>query len=421
MSPVCAAALGAVGLFAGAVPTASADTTLTIWLMTGEITPNVYNKVSQAFEAEHPGVKVNVEIQQWSGITTKIDTALASSAPPDALEIGNTDVPEYAASGGLANLTSFEGSLPLKGNWLGGLQIPAEVKSQVYAIPLLAGDRVVLYNEQMFAHAGITSAPTSLSDLLADGAKLQKTFSGRSNFSALYFPGQYWYAALSMLWDHGGNLATYNNGKWVGDLSSANSIAGLEEFKTVQNTLSSNPSRTVNTNLPDQDAVFASGKTAMIVAGSWEVSAIEADNKSLTGHIGEFVFPSYKGGNAPVFLGGSDIAIAKASPNVSLAKAWVKLMVGNTFQAKVFSEDNLIPNNTSLIGLARNNPVLQPFLKAAAKSNGTPASPGWAVIEGDNTMTNLFQAVATASSNSQLASIAAKYDAHFDQVLNATP
>lgn len=422
LAPLGALGLGLAGLVAGFAPPASASTTLTIWLMTGEISPGVYGAVNKAFEAQHPGVTVNVEIQQWSGITTKIDTALASSAPPDALEIGNTDVPEYAASGGLVNLTSLEKSINIhNGKWLGGLQQPAEVKGQVYAVPLLAGDRVVVYNEQMFKTAGITSTPTSVSQLLADGQKLEKTFKGRKDFSALYFPGQYWYAALPMLWDHGGNIATYQGGKWVGQLTTANSIAGLEEFKQVQNSLSSVPSRTVNTNLPDQDAVFAHGDAAMIIAGSWEPGVIEADNKGLTGHLGEFAFPSYKGGPAPVFLGGSDIAVAKNSPNQALAEDWVKLMTDDTFQSLMFRKDSLIPNNSSLMGLARNAPNLATWLQAANVSDGTPSSPGWAIVEGGNEITDLFQAVATAKSDASIKSIAAHYNGYFNTVLNETP
>ncbi|MDA8298296.1 MAG: extracellular solute-binding protein [Actinomycetota bacterium] len=422
LAPLCAAGLGLAGLLAGTAPTASASgTTLTIWLMTGEISPNVYNAVNKAFEAQHPGVKVNVEIQQWSGITTKIDTALASSNPPDALEIGNTDVPEYAASGGLVDLTSVEKQVKVKGKWFGGLQAPAEVKGHVYAIPLLAGDRVVVYNEQMFKHAGITSTPTTVDQLIADGKKIAKVFKSRKNFSALYFPGQYWYAALPMIWDHGGNIATYKNGKWVAQLTTKASLAGLQEFKTVQNTLSSVPSRTVNTNLPDQDAVFAHGNAAMIIAGSWEPGVIESDNKGLTGHLGEFPFPSYQGGIAPVFLGGSDIAVAKNSPNQKLAEDWVKLMTNNTFQALMYRKDNLIPNNTSLIGLAHNSALMKPYLQAAGNSQGTPSSPGWAIVEGGNEITNLFQSVATAKSNADIRAIAAKADAYFNTVLNETP
>lgn len=421
LATLCTAALAVGGTVLATAPPAFAGQTLTVWLMTGEITPNVYNAVNAVFERQHPGVTVNVEIQQWSGITTKIDTALASSNPPDALEIGNTDVPEYAASGGLVNLTSIEGSINPKGNWLGGLQQPAEVKGRVYAVPLLAGDRVVLYNKEMFHHAGISSPPASIAQLLSDGAKLDTVFKHRSDFSALYFPGQYWYAALPMLWDHGGNLATYRNGRWVGDLTSKSSIAGLEEFKTVQNALSSPPSRTVNTNLPNQDAVLASGKTAAIVGGDWEVAAIEKDNKGLTGHIGEFVFPSYKGGAAPVFLGGSDIAVAKNSPNAALAEDWVKLMTSNRFQALMYKQDNLIPNNRSLIGLGRNSALMKPFLQAAGKSLGTPASPGWAIVEGGNQITDLFQQIATARSDRQIPAIARHYNAYFNQVLNEAP
>lgn len=421
IAPFTAVAAGAVALIAALAPPASASTSLTIWLMTGEISPSVYNAVNAAFQAAHPGVTVNVEIQQWSGITTKIDTALASNSPPDALEIGNTDVPEYAASGGLVNLTSLEKGIKVSGTWLGGLQQPAEVAGKVYAIPLLAGDRVVLYNENMFHKAGISSPPTSLAQLLADGKKLDTVYSGRKDYSALYFPGQYWYAALPMLWDHGGAIATYSGGKWVGQLTTKNSIAGLEEFKTVQNELSSHASRTVNTNLPNQDAVFARNDAAMIVGGSWEVGAIEGFNKKLTNHIGEFAFPSYKGGAAPVFLGGSDIAVSKNSPNQALAEDWVSLMTDNNFQALMYRQDNLIPNNTGLMNLAHNSKVMSTYLAAASKSDGTPASPGWAIVEGGNQITSFFQDVATAASARQIPNIASNFNRYFNRVLNETP
>lgn len=85
--------------------------------MTGAITPAVSNQVNAAFEKEYPGWKVNIEIQQWSGIATKLTTALASNSAPDAMEIGNTDVAEFAASGGLVNLARDKGSLPNSSSW----------------------------------------------------------------------------------------------------------------------------------------------------------------------------------------------------------------------------------------------------------------------------------------------------------------
>ena len=115
--------------------------------MTGEISTPVSNAVTAAFQKEYPGWTVNIEIQQWNGIATKLITALASSTPPDAMEIGNTDVAEFAASGGLENLSSVKSSLPNSSNYLQGLAGPAEYNGGLYAVPLLAGDRVVIYNK----------------------------------------------------------------------------------------------------------------------------------------------------------------------------------------------------------------------------------------------------------------------------------
>lgn len=423
LGPIFAAAIGVAAMLGVAVPIASAGTkTLTIWLMTGEITAKVYGAVNKAFEAQHPGVTVNVEIQQWSGITTKLDTALASSSPPDATEIGNTDVPEYASSGGLVNLKSIASKIAIgSGKWLGGLLQPAQYKGGLYGIPLLAGDRVVLYNENMFKAAGITSAPTSESQLLTDGKALDQHFKSTKDFSALYFPGKYWYAAVTMVWDHGGSIAYYKGGKWYGDLASPKSLAGLDEFRTLQNTLSTPASRTANTTTPTQDAVFAKTQAAMIVGGDWEVAAIEKDNPKLKGHIGEFVFPSYKGGPAPVFLGGSDIAVPKNSPNRTLAEDWVELMTSNKFQTLMYKDDNLIPNNTSLSGLGVTSPIMKTYLQAAASSYGTPAAPGWAVVTGGNQITSFFSNIAQASSTSQVQAIAKQFDSYLDTILNEQP
>ena len=159
-----AVAAGAGGVAATA--SAQSSHTLTVWLMTGEISTPVSNAVNAAFEKEYPGWTVNVEIQQWSGISTKLITALASTSPPDAMEVGNTDVAEFAASGGLENLASAKSSLPNASNWLSGLSGPAEYHGGLYAVPLLAGDRVVVYNKTMFKAAGIKSAPDSLDQLI---------------------------------------------------------------------------------------------------------------------------------------------------------------------------------------------------------------------------------------------------------------
>src|SRR4051794_29869953 len=83
---------------------AAGSKTLTVWLMDGDLSPAATQAVNAAFE-KATGAKVNVQIQQWDSINTKISTALAQNNPPDVLDIGNTDVPLFAATGALTDIT----------------------------------------------------------------------------------------------------------------------------------------------------------------------------------------------------------------------------------------------------------------------------------------------------------------------------
>ncbi len=101
---------------------------------------------------------------------------------------------------------------------------PAEYNGGLYAIPELAGDRVVVYNKAMFKKAGITKPPADLNDLLADGAALKNAYSKVKDFSALYLPGEEWYAAMPIVWAEGGQIAVEKGGKWYGDLEASSPL-----------------------------------------------------------------------------------------------------------------------------------------------------------------------------------------------------
>src|SRR5215831_3717991 len=79
--------------------------TLTVWLMNGSAPQTVVDGVNADFKAKYPNVTVKVQIQQWSDVTTKLDTAFGGSAPPDVMELGNTLVAKYASAGALAAIS----------------------------------------------------------------------------------------------------------------------------------------------------------------------------------------------------------------------------------------------------------------------------------------------------------------------------
>jgi N,N'-diacetylchitobiose transport system substrate-binding protein len=399
---------------------AGAGKTITVWAMRGDLGPNTLNAINTKFTKE-TGAKVDLQVQaSWEGITTKVTTALATSNPPDVFDLGNTQIPSYAANGGLLDLTPYKKELQQGNTWLTGLELPATVDGKLYGVPTFAGDRAVIYNKKIWAAAGVTKVPTTYQALIADLDKI-KAANTASDFSAFYYPGQYWYAGMQWVWDAGGDIATLSNGKWTSGLSSEKAQQGLNDFKTFQNTYSSAASRTVDIHKPEHTQMFADGKTAAILGIPTEIPTIKKANPKLTdADLGTFPFPGKSGKTQPVMIGGSDWGIAAKSQNKELALAWTKIAsspdIQNTY---VFAKDGWIPNSVEYVKAAQAtglSPLITGFFAAALTSKSTPAAANWSTIEGDLSINQLFSSIASGTKSP--ADAAKAFDSHADSVLN---
>src|SRR5205814_8783903 len=181
--------VAACGSSSQAINPADQTGTLTVWLMNGSAPTQVVNGVNADFKAKYPNVTVNVQIQQWSDVTTKLDTAFAGSTPPDVVELGNTLVAKYAAAGALTNITGRKGNYENSGTWLQSLTDSCTLNGKLYCAPYYAGSRAVIYRKDMFDKAGV-QPPTSMDDWMTVGQKLMDANKADSGFSALYFPGK---------------------------------------------------------------------------------------------------------------------------------------------------------------------------------------------------------------------------------------
>ncbi|ROQ37486.1 N,N'-diacetylchitobiose transport system substrate-binding protein [Frondihabitans sp. PhB188] len=403
------------------VPTTKGDgKTLKVWVMTGDYTDATIAEINKEFTAK-TGAKVDVQIQQWDGITTKISTALATSTPPDVMDLGNTQVASYAANGALLDLTPYKKDLAQGQTWLTGLSEPATVDGKLYGLPGFAGARAVIYNKTTWAKAGVTDAPTTYDELTADLDKVAAANKSTSDFSPFYLPGQQWYAGMQFVWDAGGEIATEKDGKWTAGLGDSKAQQGLADFKEFQNAYSSKASRTLDTDSPDFTQIFADGKTSAILSTNGYVDLVKKANPKLKdSDIGTFPFPGKSGKTQPVMLGGSDWGIAAKSKNTDLALQWAKIAASPSVQSKwVYGNDGWIPNSTDGIKAADStlSDIDKGFFNAALNSKATPASGEWAGLEGDKSINQLFSAVASGSKTPE--SAASSFDTAADKTLNA--
>ena len=391
--------------------------TITVWSMKGDLPDDVIKAINDEFTKE-TGAKVTVQTQQWDGIVTKVTTALSSNNVPDLIDVGNTQITGYAATGGLLDITALKDQLAQGQTWLGGLVDPATVDGKLYGVPELAGARTVIYNKQLWAAAGVTTEPKTYAEFTADLDKIKAAHASDPNFAAFYLPGQYWYDGLQWVWDAGGKIVSGKEGSWKGELSSSAAIQGLNDFKTFQNTYSTQASQTLNTDKPDQDQYFADGHAATIEGNGWETGSITGDNKSLTADdLGTFAFPGKSGDTQPVDLGGSDWAIPAKSKNQGLALTWAKI-AGSPDIQKLVAAAGIIPISTEAVDAASSSltPLQVGSFTAAKNSTATPSAVNWSTVESDKTMETLFSSIASGSKSVEDAAKAA--DASIESDLN---
>lgn len=390
-------------------------TTLHVWMQGDTLKDINIVALNAEFSAQHPGVTVDLQEQTWTDYTTKVTTGLADSsgAGPDVLELGNTQVAQFAGAGALAELKA--GEFDNSDSWLRGLEESATYDGKLVAVPYYAGVRVGIYRTDLAGKAGVKPPFDSLDALQAGAVKLMK---GQPDaYSGLYFPGQYWYEGLSFVWDAGGNIATQGaDGKWTAAFGSDAAKAGLKRLKTLVDATS----RGGNGQTEANDAlVMAQEQTAMFIDASWKPGVVvdpKSGNPKLTDKVGVFVVPGSKPGSVlPQFLGGSDIAVSGKSPNADLAKAYTKMLTGQKYQG-VLSAKGYIANSTSFKPKA-GDATAAVVVKAASTGRFVPNSKNWSKVEDSNVLQNMFDDVLSGSQSIDDATKAA--DEKITELLNS--
>lgn len=364
-------------------------TDIDVWLMRDSVSAEFQKEFVKGFEAAHPTIEVRVQIQEWDGIGEKITAALASNDAPDVIESGNTQVAQFAQSGGLLDLSDKVDELNGK-DWLKGLAEPGAYEGKQYGIPYYAANRVVIYRTDLFEKAGVdASAIKTREQWIEATGKLNK-----DGTQGIYLPGQMWYALAGFVWDEGGDLATESGGKWKGALDTPEALRGMEFYGQLQ-ALGKGPKDSDEDDPPQAD-VMAQGKVAQVISTPGGANVVMEKNPELKGKLAFFPIPG-KSADTPgaVFTGGSDLVIPTASGKQEAALTFIKELTGDTWQKKLAVAMSYVPNRTTLASAVADDPGAAAMAAGAANGHATPNTPGWAAVEAENPIKDYMAAVLT--------------------------
>ncbi|MEU7423038.1 extracellular solute-binding protein [Streptomyces sp. NPDC040750] len=364
----------------GMLPGGHERKTVTVWLMKDSASKDFLRRFTEDFEHAHQDLRLDIRIQEWTGIVAKVRDALKkdTGGGPDVIEVGNTQVPLYADGGRLADLTLESMRDWDKDTWLPGLAQPGKDGNKQYGIPWYAANRVVIYRKDLFERAGITRAPKTRDEWLADTGKLDS-----AGNQGIYLAGQDWYTLSGFIWDEGGDLARQKDLEWRGTLDSPAALRGMDFYRRLQ-ALGDGPAD-ADEEHPPQAGVFAGGKVAQIVAVPGLAQAIVRQNPALKDKLGFFPVPGPTAGRpGTVFTGGSDLVVPQNTGDQFAATAVVGALTGAKWDTELARAMNYVPNKTTLAGAVDGEEGVAAMAAGAAHGRATPNTPQWADVEADN-------------------------------------
>ncbi|RCG28294.1 extracellular solute-binding protein [Sphaerisporangium album] len=362
--------------------------TLRVWLFDE---PNrapkekVVGEAIKEFTAANPGVTVEVSyIPTTPARHEKFKGAFNDPASaPDVAEYGNTDLAEYAAAGGFADLNEDLRAWP-EGRDIGtDLLRSATVDGKVYGLPWYIGIRALYYRTDVFGELKL-KPPTSLKELTSTARTIREK---RPDLYGVAVGGEYTFGALPFVWSFGGDLEK---------LDGAGSREGVKAYTDLLADDNCPPQACAGLTGGRTVELFAGGKAAMGILGNFNRSAVDAGPAA--GKYAVVPLPGAEPGSiAPAFAGGNNLGVMKSSRHRSLAVKFLELLGGKTYQTKMYEAMGNLPTLTSAREeLAAKEAFLKPFLDTvAAGTRFVPVDPAWVKIDNQKVIPTMLQKVAT--------------------------
>jgi N,N'-diacetylchitobiose transport system substrate-binding protein len=394
---------------------------ITLWLNGGD-TPDALRDYLKTEFADATGGTLSIEEQSWTDALAKLTTALPDAEnTPDVVEIGNTWAPTFTNAGAFTDLSDMYDDLG------GDKLLPSfvevgSVDGAEYALPYYFGSRYVFYRKDVWSQAGVT-VPATLTEFNESVAKLKTP-----EQSGFYLGGEDWRNGVSWIFANGGELAAKDGDEWTSTLSDPKTIEGLTQLQTLFAEASLAPVTEADStpwvNINNNESTGKPEAATIIAPGwaHWSIGDLAPDPEDATKTVatwndevfGTFVLPGVDGGVAPVFAGGSNIAISAASKNQDAAKELMTIIFSEEYQT-MLGENGLGPANLDYASALGDDQFATALIESAAESKLTPAAPGWAAVEGSGLLEEFFGKVNGGGDVEQLAE---EYDAKIDELIN---
>ena len=336
---------------------AHAATEITYWLWEAIQLP-AYQAAAKAFEKANPDIKVKLTQTAWGDYWTALSTAFVSGTAPDVFTNHLSRYPEFAANDLMVDIAPLikKDNVPTD-IYLGGLYELWGREGKQYGLPKDWDTIALIYNKEMLSKAGVD--PKELENLTwnpKDGgtfgqliAKLSIDEAGNNGLSPNFNPQkvkQYgllvdgaWEGFGQTEWSHFAvsNGFKFHDGPWAkgfhyDDPKLAETLKWMVDQMKKGFIVPARDARQLGAN-----SLFAAGKGAMALMGSWSINWYLENAKFDKGFAPLPIGPN---GRKSMFNGLAD-SIWVGSKNQEAAWKWIKFL-GSEEGQNIIAEHGVI-------------------------------------------------------------------------------
>ena len=363
-------------------------------------TKALWEGVIKDFEAEHPDINIDLEVQSWENIENVLKTKLQGNKAPDIYNGGA--FAEYAAEDLLAPASDVASQATLD-DFQTTFADAEKFEGTQYGLPLIASARALFYNNDLMKEAGVTEVPKTWDELY----DASKAISEKTKSDGYGMPlGNEEAQGETLIW-FAGNGGNFGDAEKIAvntpqDLEAAEFMQKMIKDGVTQN----DPGATQRTPMLN---TFIQGKLGFAYGLPQTVGQIEKENPKLNYGIAQVATKS----GEPATLGVADrlMSFKKDGKNSEAVKEFFDYFYSADVYTKWVSTEGFLPTTKSGSEKLAGDEALKPFLDLLPNAVFYPTTnPAWNATDG--AFKSLMGEIATGKSAQEvLDSIQAKADA----------
>ncbi|PZX13672.1 multiple sugar transport system substrate-binding protein [Palleronia aestuarii] len=334
-----------------------------------------FEDVARAFEEQHEGANVQIEVVPWDVLLQKLTTDISGGSAPDLSIIGTRWLVDFVNEGIAAPLDEYMDDA-FRSRFIEVFLEPSIMDGSTYGLPIAASARAMYYNRALFDEAGLDGPPDTWSELMEDADAISALGDDIAGFGLQgnqIETDVYFYYAF---WAYGGELVEEDG------TSGLDTEAGYQAAQLYRDLITAGATQPGVTGYSREDVqnLFKQGRVGMMITAPFLSNQIAEEAPDLD--YGVAAIPAGPDGDRGTYGVTDSIIMFEGAQDKDVAWDFLDFLFQTEQRAEFTQNEGFLPVNQEVAEMPAftDNADLAEFTALLPDARFAPVIPGWEEI-----------------------------------------